>query len=79
MIVYSVEVLSFGTTATYTCSPGFSLSGSQRRMCIGNGDSSVGMFNGTNPFCQRKFLFASIHGNLERSFSLLFIEFDMIF
>ena len=46
--------LDFGTTATYSCTPGFKLNGSQSRKCVGDGDSTLGMFDGSDPTCERK-------------------------
>ena len=45
--------LDFGTTATYGCSSGFRLNGSQRIECVGDGDSAVGIFDGSDPTCER--------------------------
>ena len=45
----------FGTVATYNCSPRFGLNGdTERRVCVDNGDSTIGMFNGSEPTCQSK-------------------------
>ena len=44
-----------GTVATYSCSPGFGLSSTQSRVCVGDGDSKVvGRFNGSEPLCEGK-------------------------
>ena len=44
-----------GTVATYSCSPGFGLSSTQSRVCVGDGDSRVvGRFNGSEPSCEGK-------------------------
>lgn len=39
----------FGSTATYSCLPGFNLVGNERRTCQANG-----FWNGVEPFCQGK-------------------------
>ena len=44
--------LDFGTTATYSCTPGFRLNGNQRRECAGDGDSTIGIFDGSDPTCE---------------------------
>ena len=41
-----------GTMATYSCSSGFSLNGTQTRMCVGDSNSTVGMFNERTPTCE---------------------------
>ena len=48
------EVFIYGTVATYSCSPGFSLSSSQSRVCVGDGNGTVGRFNGSEPSCEGK-------------------------
>ena len=49
------EMFIYGTVATYSCSPGFSLSSSQSRVCVGDGSSeTVGRFNGSEPSCEGK-------------------------
>ena len=45
--------LDFGTTATYSCTPGFRLNGNQRRECVVDGDSTIGIFDGSDPTCER--------------------------
>ena len=42
----------FGTEASFSCSAGFSLVGSQTRVCGGNGSSSMGTFDGDSPTCE---------------------------
>ena len=44
----------FGTEASFSCSPGFSLIGNVIRLCVGDGSSSVGMFEGDSPTCKRE-------------------------
>ena len=45
--------LDFGTTATYSCThPGFRLNGNQRRECVVNRDSTLGIFDGSDPTCE---------------------------
>ena len=42
-----------GTVATYSCSPGFGLNGTQSRECIDDGSSgTVGRFSGMEPSCE---------------------------
>ena len=49
------ELYIFGTVATYSCSPGFGLSSTQSRVCVGHGSSeTVGRFNGSDPTCDGK-------------------------
>ena len=54
-ITYSTvpsPALSFGTTATYTCSSGFSVTaGDVIRTCGGDGSSTMGVWNGMEPTC----------------------------
>ena len=45
--------LDFGTTATYSCSSGFRLNGNQSRECVGDGVSAIGIFDGSDPTCER--------------------------
>ncbi len=51
MVSYSSPVESgsyvFGTVATFSCSPGFSLDGTSTRTC----DTEQGTFSGTTPSC----------------------------
>ena len=56
LITYDSEefLRSIGTVATYECNPGFVLVGQVNRTCVE--DSGVGMFNGVEPVCDRKFL-----------------------
>ena len=49
-----------GTIATYRCSFGFGLNGTLRRVCVGNGDGTMGMFNGSDPTCEIKSVCAYI-------------------
>ena len=61
MISYSTNVMgqyNLGTVATYTCNPGYELTGpgDEMRTCVDNGDGSGLSFNGTDPTCERKFL-----------------------
>lgn len=44
----------FRTTASYNCSSGFGLNGPQSRMCVDDG-TGMGLFNGSEPTCERKF------------------------
>ena len=46
------EMFIYGTVATYSCSPGFSLSSTQSRVCVGDGNGTVGRFNGSEPSCE---------------------------
>ena len=46
--------LDLGTIATYNCTSGFRLNGNQSRECVGDGDSTLGMFDGSDPTCERK-------------------------
>ena len=47
-----------GTTATYSCSSGFSLNGTQGRVCVEDDDSTMGMFNGSDATCEGKAVLA---------------------
>ena len=49
----------YGTIATYSCSPGYGLGGPQRNWCVGNGSSTVGMFNGSDPTCECELMMTS--------------------
>ncbi len=51
----------FGTVATYTCSPGYSLSSTQSRTCItDNGGGTIGRFSGNEPTCDRELIYCNI-------------------
>ena len=59
MITYSRNPTNgsyiLGTVTTYSCSPGFGLSSTQSRVCVGDGSSeTVGRFNGSEPSCEGK-------------------------
>ena len=55
IISYSSEIIngsySFGTVATFSCSPGFGLNGLQSRKCVNGGNSTTGVFSGDDPNC----------------------------
>ena len=53
----------FETFATYSCDPGYELSGGNDvRMCDGNSVSAVGSWNGTAPSCTREsYHFVTLH------------------
>ncbi|XP_064384964.1 uncharacterized protein LOC135333878 isoform X2 [Halichondria panicea] len=51
LIAYNSATFDFGTTATYSCNIGFFLSGSETRMCGGDGSSVRGMWSGTASIC----------------------------
>ncbi len=45
----------FGTIATYTCSPGYSLRSTENRTCITvDGGGTVGIFSGSESTCGRE-------------------------
>ena len=70
--------LSYGTIATYTCDSGFSLNGPQRRVCVGVGDSTMGMFNGSDPTCECM-TFDNFTNNLvtmHKQCAILFTKYD---
>ena len=50
-ITYSSENISFNTVATLMCDSGFTLSGSENRICGGNGTSIIGEWNGDQTSC----------------------------
>ena len=60
MISYSTTATNqtyiFRTVAAFSCSPGFGLSSSHTRVCVGDSNSSeaVGRFNGSAPSCEGK-------------------------
>ena len=56
LITYDIEETPrpIGTVAAYECNPGFVLVGQDNRTCVE--DSSVGMFDGVEPVCDRKLL-----------------------
>ena len=61
MISYSTNVMgqyNLGTVATYTCNPGYELTGpgDEMRTCVDNGDGTGASFNGTASTCERKLL-----------------------
>ncbi|XP_064386053.1 sushi, von Willebrand factor type A, EGF and pentraxin domain-containing protein 1-like [Halichondria panicea] len=47
------EKYIFGTLVTYICSPGYGLSSTQNRTCITDGGRTIGIFNGSDPTCDR--------------------------
>ena len=48
---------SFGTTATYSCNIGYSLVPSPTvRTCAGDGSSTFGSFDGSEPVCEGKIM-----------------------
>lgn len=54
-IAYSEDIASrygIGTTATYSCSDGFYLSGSSKRNCTESG--TIGVWDGSTPQCLSK-------------------------
>ena len=56
-ISYSPDTTSpfdIETMATYSCDVGYFLSGSDTRMCVGDGASVSGMWSGTAPICSSK-------------------------
>ena len=56
-----------GTTTTYSCSSGFSLNGTQRRVCVEDNDSTMGEFNGSDATCEGKITIAIIMSVLHTS------------
>ena len=50
-ITYSSENISFDTVATLMCDGGFTLSGSENRICGGNGTSIIGEWSGDQTSC----------------------------
>ena len=56
VITYDIEETPrpIGTDATYECNPGFVLVGQEIRTCVE--DSGMGVFNGSEPVCDRKLL-----------------------
>ena len=56
LITYDIEETPrpLGTDATYECNPGFVLVGQEIRTCVE--DSGMGVFNGSEPVCDRKLL-----------------------
>ena len=56
-IVYAPDTSAdydFGTTATYSCNSGYSLVGDEVRTCGGDGSSTMGVWDLSEPFCERK-------------------------
>ncbi len=55
-MIYNVESddLEFGTQAIYSCDTGFSLVGKNTTTCTGDGSSTIGVFDGTAPTCERE-------------------------
>ena len=61
MISYSPDMTApyrVGTVASYTCNPGYELTGpgDEMRTCVVNGDGSSASFNGGDPSCKCKWL-----------------------
>ena len=53
-IVYASDTTApyyFGTTATHSCNPGYSLFGDERRTCGGDGSSITGEWDMIEPTC----------------------------
>lgn len=42
----------YGTVASYSCDIGNGLNGVASRICVGDGSSSLGMFDGIEPTCE---------------------------
>ena len=49
----------FGTTATHTCNSGYSLVGVEIRTCGGDGTSTIGEWNLSEPSCERKLILST--------------------
>ncbi len=64
MISYSPDVTpdyDLGTEATYTCEAGFNLDGNEVRVCMDDdGMDAIGVWNGQEPNCVRKFSNCSV-------------------
>ena len=43
----------FGTTATYSCNSGYSLVGDEVRTCGGDGSNTIGVWDLSEPSCER--------------------------
>ena len=50
--------VSVGNVATYSCNRGYRLVGPEIRICADVGDGVRGAFSDTEPFCERKSVFA---------------------
>ena len=62
MVTYSNALefgrLIFGTVATYSCSIGFALCGSnQTRICVGDSEGTIGRFSGNQSTCEREYMY----------------------
>ena len=44
----------YGTVATFSCMIGFGLVGTVNRTCGGDGSNTTGIFDGSEPTCERK-------------------------
>ena len=51
-VVLSSQVLGVGTTATYSCDPGYVLVGETTRTCGDANRGTVGVWNGRMPSCK---------------------------
>ena len=49
-----IDTFSFGAEANFSCSFGFALIGEPVSVCVGNGSSSIGVFDTEAPVCKRK-------------------------
>ena len=57
-IAYETDMMSpnleLGNAAFYRCAEGYRLIGGDKRTCVDGGDGNGRVFNGTEPFCERK-------------------------
>ena len=60
-VVLSSQVLGVGTTATYSCDPGYVLVGETIRTCGDTDGGTVGAWNGSIPFCEGNIIY-TMHG-----------------
>ena len=72
-IVYASDITSlydFGTTATHSCNKGYSLVGDEIRTCGGDGTSTTGEWDLSEPSCERKLILMQYNFSLLTLFAL---------
>ena len=63
-VVLNSQLLGVGTTATYSCDPGYVLAGETTRTCEDTNGNSIGVWNGSMPICEGK------KGNIIHSYKM---------
>ena len=52
MVMLSSKLVSVGTTANYSCDPGYVLVGETTRTCEDTNSGTLGRWSGDNPICK---------------------------